>query len=136
MPFYRPDLLQSLGSGQIDRRLWRSWPLIYAQQASSPPSSLGGTVGHLSEAYLVTKGGMEPIEGLICQLLEPPPRLACRDQQPDLYVGVLGAAAPSDLATGLGSWPFSRRPGLAFQQPFSRFLQSGMATRHPALFTL
>ena len=35
VPFYRLDQLQSLGSGQIGRRLWRSWPLIYAQQTSS-----------------------------------------------------------------------------------------------------
>ena len=24
-PSYRPDILQSLGSGRIERRLWRSW---------------------------------------------------------------------------------------------------------------
>ena len=62
----------------------------------------------------LTEGGIEPIEGLIRQLPDPPQRMAGRDPLLDRHVGEQGAAAlpvTSHLDWALS--PFSRRPGFS-----------------------
>ena len=62
----------------------------------------------------LTEGGVETIEGLICQFPDPPQRMAGRDPLLNRHVGEQGAAAL--LLTSHLNWattPFSRGTGFS-----------------------
>jgi len=85
-----------------------SAPMANGSRAAAAPRS----------AFLgveLTEVGIEPIEGMIRKLADPPPqRMAGRDPLLDRHVGKQGAAAlpvTSDLGRVVS--PFSRRPGFS-----------------------